>query len=206
MKAKLISFSIATLIRAIGLTMRWRLVDRSGVSSNDHPGPLIWVFWHNRVFGMPFVYRKFLHRRHGSVLTSPSGDGELIALVMARFGVGSIRGSSNKRPAAAVREIVSFIGQGGDVAITPDGPRGPVYQMQPGVIKMAQLSGVPVLPIRLRYHRALSLKTWDRFQIPLPFSKAEVVFEELQNIPRRLDEERFEATREGLERILRAGA
>ncbi len=203
MKTKLLGWSIATLIRIVGLTLRLRLEDRSGVRSDPPEGPMVWVFWHNRVFAAPLVYRKYLRRRSGKVLTSPSGDGEIIARVMATFGVGSVRGSSNKRPAAALRELVKLLRGGADVAITPDGPRGPVHELQPGVVKVAQLAGVPVLPIRMDYRRAITLRTWDRFQIPLPFSRVDVVFEELQSLPRTADEASFEAQRSALEEVLK---
>lgn len=202
MKNKLLGFAIATLIRAVGLTLRLRLDDRSGTAASPPEGPLIWAFWHNRVFAAPLVYKRFLRSRRGGVLTSPSGDGEIIAQVMRRFGVGSVRGSSNKRPVAALRELVDWLKQGQDIVITPDGPRGPVHCLQPGVVKLAQLSGVPVLPIRLSYSRALTLKTWDRFQIPLPFSRVDVTFEPLQEVPRRLDTEGFEESRAALEKLL----
>ena len=169
MKEKLLGFVIAALMRVVGITLRLRLDDRAALRGQNPEGSLIWVFWHNRVFGLPLVYRKFLRRRHGSVLTSPSSDGELIARVMGHFGVSSVRGSSNKRPSAALRELTRCLNDGQDIAITPDGPRGPVHQLQAGVIKVAQLSGASILPIRMKYGRAITLKTWDRFQIPLPF-------------------------------------
>ena len=203
MKTKLLGWLIATLIRVVGLTLRFRLDDRGGLCKNLPNGPMIWVFWHNRVFTGPLVYKKYLRKRHGNVLTSPSGDGEIIAQVLARFGVGSVRGSSNKRPAAALRELVKVIRGGGDVCITPDGPRGPVYQLQGGVVKLAQLAAVPVLPIRMKYSRAITLKTWDRFQIPLPFSRVDVVLEELQSLPRVASEEESEGQRLGLEQVLK---
>ena len=96
-------WAIALLIRAVGLTLRWRLDDRAALRLDNPESPLIWVFWHNRIFALPLVYRKFLRRRHGAVLTSPSGDGDILTRVMASFGVDAVRGSSNKRPAAALR-------------------------------------------------------------------------------------------------------
>ena len=90
MKEKLLGFVIAALMRVVGITLRLRLDDRAALRGQNPEGSLIWVFWHNRVFGLPLVYRKFLRRRHGSVLTSPSSDGELIARVMGHFGVSFI--------------------------------------------------------------------------------------------------------------------
>jgi len=166
-------------------------------------GSMIWAFWHNRVFSAPVVYRKFLSSRRGAVLTSPSGDGEIIAQVMKRFGVGSVRGSSNKRAAAALRELLTWIREGKDVAITPDGPRGPKYELQPGIIKVAQLTKAPVLPIHIHYGKCFKLKSWDSFMIPWPFSRVDVTFGELHEVARTRTDEDFETERAKLETILK---
>ena len=194
---------IATLIRAVCITVRFRLDDQGGISKRAPKDPLIWLFWHNRVFSVPFIYRKFLSERSGAVLTSPSRDGEIIAQVMKRFGCAAVRGSSNKRPAAALRELVGWLKGGNDIAITPDGPRGPVYELQAGVIKVAQLTKVPVFPIHVRYSRCFRLKSWDRFMIPWPFSRVDVTFGELIEVARTRSDEEFEAERLKLETILR---
>jgi lysophospholipid acyltransferase (LPLAT)-like uncharacterized protein len=194
---------IALLIRVVCVTLRFRLDDRSGITKDPPEGSLIWVFWHNRVFSVPFIYRKFLRERSGAVLTSPSRDGEIIAQVMKRFGCAAVRGSSNKRPAAALKELVGWIKGGNDIAITPDGPRGPVYRLQAGVVKVAQLTKVPVFPIHVRYCKCFRLKSWDRFMIPWPFSRVDVTFGELHHVPRTRTEEEFETQRLELENILK---
>lgn len=194
---------IALLIRLVCITLRFRLDDRSGITREPPAGSMIWVFWHNRVFSVPFIYRKFLRSRNGAVLTSPSRDGEIIAQVMRRFGCGAVRGSSNKRPAAALRELVTWIKGGNDIAITPDGPRGPVYELQPGVIKVSQLTRTPVFPIHVRYSKCIRLKSWDRFMIPWPFSRVDVTFGELHHVARTQSEEEFEEQRLKLESILK---
>jgi lysophospholipid acyltransferase (LPLAT)-like uncharacterized protein len=199
----LLGGAIALLIRAVCFTIRFRLDDRSGITKRAPDGSLIWVFWHNRVFSIPFIYRKFLRERSGAVLTSPSRDGEIIAQVMKRFGCAAVRGSSNKRPAAALRELVGWIKGGNDIAITPDGPRGPVYELQPGVIKVAQLTKAAVFPIHVRYSKCFRLKSWDRFMIPWPFSRIDVTFGELIQVERTRSDEEFETERLKLENILK---
>ncbi len=201
------SYLIAALIRLIGLTLRFRVDDRAGVMSDDPKHSLIWVFWHNRVFSVPFIYRKFLKSRHGAVLTSPSGDGEVLTEVMKRFGVDAVRGSSNKRASAALKELVTWLrsDERHDIAITPDGPRGPVYELQPGIVKVAQLTKVPVFPIHVRYEKCWKLKTWDQFLIPKPFSRVYVVFDEFEVLPRTRTDEEFEELRTELERKLKGG-
>ncbi|MDA7605151.1 lysophospholipid acyltransferase family protein [Verrucomicrobiales bacterium] len=205
MKAKLFGWIIAAFIKLIGLTLRWQFEDRSGLSSKPDTGSLIWVFWHNRVFSMPLVYRRYLSFRSGAVLTSPSKDGEIIVQVMKRFGVEAVRGSSNRSAVNALRRLVKYleVNNGSDVAITPDGPRGPAHVLQPGVIKLAQITGFPILPITIRYGRSISLKTWDKFEIPFPFSKVKVLFNPFHDIKNISDKQGFEAMRVSLEEELK---
>lgn len=207
MKANLIGWLIAIIMRMVGLTLRWRIKDCSGVTESHFEGSLILAFWHNQIFGMTLFYNKFLRDRRAAVLTSSSRDGDVLTAVMARFGYNAIRGSSNKRPMAALREMVAFLREenGNDIVITPDGPRGPVYKLQAGVIKVSQLSGVPVLPIRLRYSNAISLKTWDMFRIPLPFSRIDVVLEPLEGFSDSPDRQAVEEQRVHLENVLQSG-
>ena len=207
MKAKFIGWLIAIIMRGVGLTLRWRVKDCSGVTEDPAEGSLILAFWHNQIFGMTLFYNKFLRERHATVLTSPSRDGDVLTAVVRQFGYDAIRGSSNKRSTAVLREMVAFLrqGNGNDIVITPDGPRGPVYKLQAGAIKISQLTGVPVLPIRLRYSNAISLKTWDRFRIPLPFSRVDVVLERLERFSDLLDKQAIEEQRVHLENVLESG-
>lgn len=102
----------------------------------------------------------------------------MLSRVLELFNVLPIRGSSSRRGAQAVRELVTAAGEGFDLAITPDGPRGPRYKVQEGVILAAQLTGLPLLPVSYRLGWKVTLKSWDRFQIPLPFSTVEVFLAE----------------------------
>ena len=207
MKAKFLGWLIAMIMRAVGLTLRWRVKDCSGVMSVHFKGSLIVAFWHNQIFGATLFYRKFLSDRVASVLTSSSRDGDLMASVAGQFGNDAIRGSSNKRPVAALREMVRFLRlrNGKDIVITPDGPRGPAYKLQTGLIKVSQWAEVPVLPLRLSYSNELTLKTWDRFRIPLPFSRIDVTLEKLEMFPEGPDMQSVEEHRSSLEKVLASG-
>jgi len=186
--------------------LRWQFEDKSGLSSKLDTGSVIWVFWHNRVFSMPLVYRRYLSFRSGAVLTSPSKDGEIVVQVMKRFGVETVRGSSNRSSVNALRRLVKYLekNNGSDVVITPDGPRGPVHVLQPGVMKLAQITGFPILPITILYSRSMVLKTWDKFEIPFPFSKVKVLFNHFHHIENTSDKQEFEAMRIRLEEGLKA--
>lgn len=185
----------ALLIRLLGRTMRYELDDRSGISRGVEHGSLIWLFWHNRVLLTPYLHKRYWPNRKGAVLTSPSNDGEVIAGVMARFGVDAVRGSSNKRAAASLRELLTWLRSGKDIVITPDGPRGPRYELKPGAVKLAQLARVPLMPVHVNAQHAWRLKTWDGFVIPRPFSKVSVIIGPAIEVARTSDDSAFEKER-----------
>ena len=196
------------VIRTVGFTLRWRIDDRAGIMADTAKGSLIFALWHNQLFGAVLFYSRFLKERRTVALTSPSGDGEILAAVVSHFNTDSIRGSSNKRPVAALREMVSFLRNepGKDVFITPDGPRGPVYKMESGLLKLSQWTKVPVLPMRVSYSKAIKLKTWDGFRIPLPFSRVDVTLEQSKSFEGLTDRESLEEQRLALEELLKPGA
>ncbi len=205
-KAGPIAWIAVLVIRLLGRTVRFDIEDRCGITRGEVTEPVVWLFWHNRVLLMPYIQRRFASERHGAVLTSPSNDGEIIAQIMRRFGADAIRGSSNKRPAAAMREMIRCIRQGNDLAITPDGPRGPVYQLQAGATRLAQQTGTPLLCVHIRYQRQWCLKTWDRFIIPKPFTKAKVIFDELMRFEDEASNSERERFHQEVESRLRSGA
>lgn len=189
----------AIIIRLIGGTLRIRVVDRAGLLKPDLKQPFIWTFWHNRMFMLPLLRDRFVRHRSGSVLTSASKDGAILAAVMESFGIRSVRGSSSRRAVAALLELTSVLEAGEDVAVTPDGPRGPCYTLGPGVVYLARKTGAAILPIHVEYSRALRLKSWDRFQIPLPFTKVRVTCDEPVFVAPNAD---VEAERARIEKIL----
>lgn len=194
---------VAWLIRVIGMTLRFEVEDRAGAFDNQRPG-WIWAFWHNRMFVIPYVHEQWFAHIPGAILSSPSGDGQIIADACSHFGFEAARGSSSKpqKGLAALIMLAEKVNEGRDVGITPDGPRGPIYQIQPGIIKLAQLTGGTVVPVRVLYTRAIRFKTWDQFLLPLPFSRVKVIFEPTMTVPRKLTEEAFEAQRLSLEQTL----
>ncbi len=129
-------------------------------------------------------------------MTSTSRDGELIAQFLGRFGIGAVRGSATERGSSALRELAGLIRRGHTVAITPDGSRGPLYEIKPGMVLLAQLSGQPVLPISFEFSRAWRLKSWDRFFIPKPFSTVTFLVGEPHPVPRTSTPEEFEVERQ----------
>ena len=207
MKERFIGLIIASLIKAISITLRVSLDDRCGLSNNEKgERSVIWAFWHSKVFLMPVVFQKYFSERQGTVLTSSSRDGQIIVEVMKRFGLNAIRGSTNKSPVKALRESTNYLKseRGGDLAVTPDGPRGPAKVIQPGIIKLAQLANVPIMPISITYDKFIKLKTWDNFQIPLPFCKVDVVLHEFHRVPAKVSKEEICSSTQIIEKVLKS--
>jgi hypothetical protein len=133
------------------------------------------------------------------VIVSRSRDGELIARVLGSWGYASIRGSSSRGAMAVVRETVEILRAGGSVAITPDGPHGPFQTVNPGVVRMAVATGASIVPVAAGYSRRRRLHSWDRFNLPLPFSRVTVLFGEPYQVPAGEGEEWEKAEGKGLE-------
>jgi lysophospholipid acyltransferase (LPLAT)-like uncharacterized protein len=208
-KEKLLAAFAAGLARMIFCTIRLRVTDHSGFLKNPPDGPRILVFWHNRIPAIAIAFLRHYPKHHPtrkgvSVLTSPSKDGDILSGVMAHLGMGSVRGSSSRRGSTAIRELASLLEAGIDLAITPDGPRGPKYSLGPGAVFLAQKTGIPIMPLYARYHHAIRLKTWDSFAIPLPFSRIDITIDPYITIA--ADAPDLEAERVKLETLLRTAA
>ena len=134
--------------------------------------PIIFAFWHGQM--LPLLYA---HRRQGvTVLISEHGDGELIARIASSLGYRTLRGSTSRGAARALIEMTKAIEQGAELAITPDGPRGPARSVAPGAVTVAQRTGVPIIPVGVFVRAGWHLKSWDRFVIPRPFSRIHIVY------------------------------
>ena len=197
----------AWALRLLALTLRIRVEDPDVLREHATDEPFIFVFWHNRILLVPVVWNRFLDRgraQRGMALTSPSRDGELIAQLINRFGVCPVRGSASRRGSTALRELARLLKRGHDVGITPDGSRGPLYEIKPGLVLLAQLTGRPVLPISFEFSRAWRLKSWDRFFIPKPFSTVTFRVGAPHTVPRTTDEAGFERERQRCEAAMMA--
>ncbi len=206
-KAKLIAVVGGWIVKLLCSTLRFRIQDPGGFLKMPHTVKMTGIFWHNRLFIIPWFYSHHMQSRtcprHSVALTSASKDGEILAAFLARFDIGAIRGSSSRRGAVAMLEMVRASEAGFDVAITPDGPRGPKYQLNPGVITLAQKAKIPVLAFGIFYSRYWELKSWDSFRIPKPFARIDLTMLPLETIPETETPEAFEAQRARLEKMMR---
>ena len=198
---------IGMLMKTLGATLRLTIRDESGIG-NGQPvfPPCIYLLWHSRFLIVPYAWQKLTRgQRKAVVLTSASKDGDMVARSMAAFGLGAVRGSSSRRGVAALVGLKRALQEGNDICLTPDGPKGPRYQLQPGVLALAQATGAPVVPVHIRFHSAWRLRTWDRFVIPKPFSRVEVTFAEPIDVAAQLAGSTQDAVRSDLEALLVEG-
>jgi lysophospholipid acyltransferase (LPLAT)-like uncharacterized protein len=170
----------AAMVKLVGVTWRVTVVGLEDVETlwrERHA--VIYIVWHGRILIVPWLYRR-LRRRRGAraplVLVSRSRDGELGTRYVRYFGLSVVRGSSSRGGGAALRQLVTAIRAGADVAIVPDGPRGPSEQLQGGVVTLAALTGAPVVPLAVGASPARRLSSWDRFLVPLPFARCALAF------------------------------
>jgi lysophospholipid acyltransferase (LPLAT)-like uncharacterized protein len=184
----------AGLVRLLGPTLRLRAEGLEALTSSGPAArPLIYCVWHGRILMVPWLnarLRRSRGERQLSVLASRSRDGELIAEYARRFGLDVVRGSSSRGGAGALRALVAAIRAGRDVAVAPDGPRGPRRQLGSGVVALAALTGAPVVSLGFAARPAWRLATWDEFQIPWPFARAALVFGTMTSVARDSDRER----------------
>jgi lysophospholipid acyltransferase (LPLAT)-like uncharacterized protein len=183
---------IYLVTRLVAGTLRYRISDPHQALTGDLQRNAILCTWHNRLaLSLPIYRRLSRFRPPGSrlaALVSASRDGGLLARVLEHFDAQPVRGSSSRRGAQALLELTSWAERGFDLAITPDGPRGPRYSVQEGIIALAQLTGLAIAPIMFNVSPKICLKSWDQFQVPLPFAKCEIVIGRLISVPRDLSD------------------
>jgi lysophospholipid acyltransferase (LPLAT)-like uncharacterized protein len=169
-------------------TMRVTVVGGEIVPSFNARGEgFVGAFWHGRMLLIPFIYPgKAMH-----VLISIHRDGEIIANVMKLFGFSLVRGSSKKGGTAALREMLQLLKENKDLAITPDGPRGPAETLKPGIAEVARLSGKAVVPVTFSASPCFRATSWDRMMIPYPFSRGVLYVGEPLRYERGEDMEAF---------------
>jgi len=189
------------LISALGRTLRWRVEGLEHFDAIRAAGRQpVMTFWHGRILTAAFYFR----RRGIVVITSENFDGEWIARIIERFGYGTARGSTSRSGRKAMLQLVRDMQLGKAAGFTLDGPRGPAGVAQPGAIWLARTTGNPVLPFHLEASRHWSVRSWDRTQIPKPFSTVALVVGEPMAVPADAADGDLERWRVELEIRLRA--
>jgi lysophospholipid acyltransferase (LPLAT)-like uncharacterized protein len=184
----------AVIIRTLGWSLRVRAVDHGGILGHPEHEPVIIAFWHNRIVTAAIFWERYCRPRRGLTFISRSRDGEFMSNVAAHFGITPARGSSSKHGiSAALAAMHASSDEKLDLVITPDGPRGPKYQIQPGILRLAQTTGRPIVTVTTRLKWKWVLKSWDGFQVPLPLSICELETGPPVMVPEDATEEELEA-------------
>jgi lysophospholipid acyltransferase (LPLAT)-like uncharacterized protein len=169
------------LLDALLGTTRLEPINTEAYTAHQRAGrPVVFALWHGALLAPTYQ-----HRHEGIVtLASRSGDGEYITRLLHHWGFQVVRGSSSRGGDTALRELIRLVRSGRSVAITSDGPRGPRQKLKHGVLQIAQLTGAPLIPVGSAARRAWRLNSWDRFEIPKPFSHVRIVYGDGVYVPR----------------------
>lgn len=198
-QAALIPRALYPLIAALGRTFRWRSEGAEHydavLASGRQP---IMAFWHSRI--LPATV--FFQRRGIVVITSQNFDGEWIATIIERFGYGTARGSTSRGAARALVQLRKTMAEGKPTAFTLDGPRGPAKVAQPGAVFLAKITGNPIVPFHIEAARHWTANSWDRTQVPKPFSDVAIAIGAPFEVAADVDDAGLEARRLALEATL----
>ena len=186
----------AALVWGIAATMRLETRGHEGVDALYRSGShIILAFWHAQQLMIPVGYRG----AGAHVLISQHGDGEIIARIIARFGHQAVRGSSTRGGAGALRALIKLGRAGKDLAVTPDGPKGPPQVAKLGVVQLAKATGLPIVPLAFACSRRQLFSSWDHFMVPYPFSRGLFLYGKPMFVSRESDDPSLEADRLMLE-------
>ena len=185
------------LLWLLGLTWRFEVIAEVGavpVLFGEKPEPEIYCFWHQCVLPGTFYFR---HSR-AVILISSSYDGELITRVARCFGYGAVRGSSTRGASEGLRGLKTGIENNRSAIFTADGPRGPIFRTKMGPVKLAQMTGSPIGAFHVQPEHAWTMRSWDKFMIPKPFTRIVVSWVKNMRVPADLPEDQFETKRDEL--------
>lgn len=171
---------VALLFRLWLSTLRVRTLERGGGLEGRVGGNAVLVLWHDRLFFAPVISQRFL-KLPVCALVSASKDGGWLTAFYGLMGIRSARGSSNRRGTEALMTLARAMRAGAHAGVTPDGPKGPRREFKPGVLALARITRRPVVLLGVRYHRAWRLRSWDRFALPVPFSRVDLALERLDH-------------------------
>lgn len=182
LKINLATGFFASYILPLDRSLNWESIHQS-----DYKGPAIFAIWHGNQYVNLSVPRKERHKHN--LLISPSNDGDMIANVSKMLEFSLIRGSVKRRGAEAAREIIHALENGSNVSYTIDGPKGPIYKVKPGIIRLAQMSGFPIIPLMGGINARFQLPSWDKYHVPYHFAKGVAIYGGPIYIPKELSEE-----------------
>ncbi len=160
------------LVKTLGMTWRLRIHNEENVNACHASGtPVIFILWHGQMLACAYA-----HKWPTSVMISEHRDGEIITQIVKLFGLSAIRGSTSRGGARALLHAASVLRETRDVAVTPDGPRGPRHSFAPGALLLSFRGEAPMISVTTHVSRAWRFKSWDRFEVPKPFARIDLVY------------------------------
>ena len=187
------------LVNFICGTMRIRVVDFEKARAEIESRRVIFAFWHSRILMISYIYKK----SDAAILVSKSKDGEIIAQILKRQGHETIRGSTSRHGVRALAKLIKILKEKvRPGVVVPDGPRGPRYKVQPGVITLAQKTGYPIVPLSYSAKKLKIFASWDRFILPYPFTEGSIIYGAPIAVPLDIDGDGQEVYRNKLEKEL----
>ncbi len=185
-KINTLAFLSGKGILLLDKTVKYKLINY-----NQDISPVIYAVWH----GLQYTFLAIPNRKNLSILISKSNDGEFISRALMQRGFSIIRGSHGRGGAEAVRKILKETKKGRCIAYNIDGPRGPAFVAKEGIVKVAQMAKIPIVPVSSDISPCIRINSWDKYQTPLLFSKGVTVFGEPINVPKNASEEEMEQCR-----------
>lgn len=168
MTKKLLTHLLTLYLKLVYRTTSWSYILPHGYSLKefDKSTRTIFAFWHNRLAIAPYI---FSNHKDIYALVSPHSDGKIISNILIKMGYKIIEGSTNRNPLLATRKIIAALASGSNIAITPDGPKGPQYKVNSNIIGIAKIAKARIIPMSFEIKNNISLNSWDSFIFPLPF-------------------------------------
>ncbi len=168
---RILLWPLGLVVRLWGMSLRFETSPEDLRIYSKKDEPVAMVLWHNRLFLAAEIVRRFRGGRPAYALVSASQDGAWLTAFFSLAGLRTVRGSSSRLGREAATALVDTLRAGHDIGITPDGPRGPCYDVKPGAVIVARRTRAPLLLIGGEFESAWRLRSWDRFYIPKPFSR-----------------------------------
>jgi lysophospholipid acyltransferase (LPLAT)-like uncharacterized protein len=168
---RLVLLPFGLMLRLWGMSLRMEIAPDVFRDYQKRDQPIAMVLWHNRLFLSAEIVRRYRHGRPAYALVSASRDGAWLSAFFSISGMRTVRGSSSRFGREAAMALVAMLRAGHDIGLTPDGPRGPCYDLKPGALIVARRTQTPLLLIGAEFHSAWRLQSWDHFYLPKPFSR-----------------------------------
>ncbi len=168
---RLLAWPLAMFIQAWNRSLRWETTPEDFAPFERYDLPVAFTLWHNRLFVIAEVARRYRSKRRVHALVSASRDGAWLDAFFTASGLACVRGSSSKLGREAAGVLIDVLRQGGDIGITPDGPRGPLYDLKAGAVIVTRRGRAAMVLVGIDYSSFWTLRSWDRFIVPKPFSR-----------------------------------